>query len=126
MCYKPYMRKWMSDRLKRRKKNQEKKPAEPAQAPLQPAYFEAGSEPTESAQQPMSEPEPESEAGMLETPEPQEAPMAALATEGGLPRPAQNRPRGGEPRVGAAEDKKVKLLPPARPRHPRRHPCTRR
>src|SRR5438445_13479388 len=100
MCYKPYMRKWMSDRLKRRKKNQEKKPAEPAQAPLQPAHFEAGSEPTESAQQPMSEPAPESDPGMLETPEPQEAPMAALATEGGLPRPAQHRPRRRRTRAG--------------------------
>jgi predicted kinase len=101
MCYKPYMRKWMSDRLKRRKKNQEKKPAEPAQAPLQPAYFEAASEPSESAQQSMSE--PESEAGMLETPEPQEA---ALATEGGLPRPAQNRPRRRRTRGGRGRGQK--------------------
>ena len=106
MCYKPYMRKWMSDRLKRRKKNQEKKPAEPAQAPLQPAYFDAASAPTESAQQSMSEPEPESDAGMLETPEPQEAPMAALATEGGLPRPAQNRPRRRRTRGGRGRGQK--------------------
>jgi predicted kinase len=107
MCYKPYMRKWMSDRLKRRKKNQEKKPAEPAQAPLQPAYFDAASAPTESAQQSMSsEPEPESEAGILETPEPQEAPMAALATEGGLLRPAQNRPRRRRTRGGRGRGQK--------------------
>jgi predicted kinase len=106
MCYKPYMRKWMSDRLKRRKKNQEKKPAEPAQAPLQPAYFDAASAPTESAQQSMSEPEPKSEAGMLETPEPEEAPMAALATEGGLPGPAQNRPRRRRTRGGRGRGQK--------------------
>jgi predicted kinase len=87
------MRKWMSDRLKRRKKTQESKPAEPAQAPLQPAYFEAGATPVESDKQSAAEPEPESEAGLLETPEPEEAPIAALATEGGLPRAAQNRPR---------------------------------
>jgi predicted kinase len=106
MCYKPYMRKWMSDRLKRRKKNQEKKPAEPAQAPLQPAYFDAASEPSESAEQSIAEPEPESEAGMLETPEPQEPPMAALATEGGLPRPAQNRPRRRRTRGGRGRGQK--------------------
>ena len=34
------MRKWVSERLKRRKKKTEEKP-EPAEAPLQPAYFEA-------------------------------------------------------------------------------------
>jgi predicted kinase len=106
MCYKPYMRKWMSDRLKRRKKNQEKKPAEPVQAPLQPAYFDAASAPTESAQQSMSEPEQQSDAGMLETPEPQAAPMAALATEGGLPRPAQNRPRRRRTRGGRGRGQK--------------------
>jgi predicted kinase len=94
------MRKWMSDRLKRRKKTQEKKPAEPAQAPLQPAYFEAGAAPGESDKQSMAEPEPESEAGMLEATEPEEAPMAALATEGGLPRAAQNRPRRRRARGG--------------------------
>ena len=100
MCYKPYMRKWMSDRLKRRKKAQEKKPAEAAQAPLQPAYFDTASAPTESAEQTMSEPEPESEAGLLETPEPQEAPIAALSTDGGLPRAAQDRPRRRRTRGG--------------------------
>jgi predicted kinase len=43
VCYKPYMRKWMRERLKRRKKKSEAeaKPAEPQQAPLQPAYFDA-------------------------------------------------------------------------------------
>ena len=88
----------MSDRLKRRKKTQESKPAEPAQAPLQPAYFEAGATPVESDKQ--SAAEPESEAGLLEKPEPEEAPMAALATEGGLPRAAQNRPRRRRTRGG--------------------------
>jgi predicted kinase len=41
LCYKPSMRKWMSERLKRRKKAPEKQPAEAAQAPLQPKYFDA-------------------------------------------------------------------------------------
>ncbi len=40
MCYKPEMRKWMSERLKRRKKEPEKAVAEAAQAPLQPAFYD--------------------------------------------------------------------------------------
>ena len=35
------MRKWMRDRLKRPKKNAEAGKSEPAQAPLQPAYYDA-------------------------------------------------------------------------------------
>ncbi len=42
MCYKPFMRKWMRDRMKRRKKTEDStQGSEKAQAPLQPAYFEA-------------------------------------------------------------------------------------
>jgi predicted kinase len=108
LCYKPYMRKWMSDRLKRRKKSQSSKPAEPAQAPLQPAYFEADAPPADSIQQsmPEAEGESESEAGMLEIPEPQGAPPAALSTEGGLPRAAQNRPRRRRTRGGRGRGQK--------------------
>jgi predicted kinase len=40
VCYKPEMRKWMSERLKRRKKEPEKAGAEPAPAPLQPAFYD--------------------------------------------------------------------------------------
>jgi predicted kinase len=40
VCYKPEMRKWMSERLKRRKKEPEKAGIEPAQAPLQPAFYD--------------------------------------------------------------------------------------
>ena len=40
MCYKPNMRKWMSERLKRRKKEPEKAGAEPVPAPLQPAFYD--------------------------------------------------------------------------------------
>src|SRR5207244_3018332 len=39
VCYKPNMRKWMRERLKRRKKDPAK--IEEKAAPLQPAYFEA-------------------------------------------------------------------------------------
>jgi predicted kinase len=40
VCYKPDMRKWMSERLKRRKKEPEKAGTDPAQAPLQPAFYD--------------------------------------------------------------------------------------
>jgi predicted kinase len=40
VCYKPEMRKWMSERLKRRKKEPPKAGAEPAPAPLQPAFYD--------------------------------------------------------------------------------------
>jgi predicted kinase len=40
VCYKPEMRKWMSERLKRRKKEPQKTGTEPAQAPLQPAFYD--------------------------------------------------------------------------------------
>jgi predicted kinase len=52
------MRKWMRERLQRRKKSQEAQPSEPAQAPLQPAYFDSGSAPESAAEQHESEPEP--------------------------------------------------------------------
>jgi predicted kinase len=41
VCYKPDMRKWMRDRLQRRKKKAPEKTGEAAPPPLQPAYFEA-------------------------------------------------------------------------------------
>ncbi len=42
LCYKAYMRKWMRERLKRRKKADPKaEDSKTRQAPLQPAYFEA-------------------------------------------------------------------------------------
>lgn len=52
------MRKWMRDRLKRRKKSEEEAAAGPA--PLQPAYFESEPEAKSTEQQPAetSEPEP--------------------------------------------------------------------
>jgi predicted kinase len=40
VCYKPDMRKWMSERLKRRKKEPEKAGTDPAPAPLQPAFYD--------------------------------------------------------------------------------------
>ena len=96
------MRKWMSERLKRRKKPQESKPSEPAQTPLQPAYFDAQEAP---AAEPVVHAEPESEGSPEEpktTPEPEapdpwnrkeEAPPAD-------PRRRRRRGRGGRGRGG--------------------------
>jgi predicted kinase len=40
VCYKPDMRKWMTERLKRRKKEPPKAGSEAAPAPLQPAFYD--------------------------------------------------------------------------------------
>ena len=98
MCYKPYMRKWMRDKLNRRKKTPEETAAQPA--PLQPAYFEPGAQepPQESREVELQEPEPASVA------EDSEAPSAAASTGVGQPvsgqaqRPRRRRGRGGRGR----------------------------
>ena len=98
MCYKPYMRKWMRDKLNRRKKTPEETAAQPA--PLQPAYFEPGAQepPQESREVESQEPEPASVA------EDSEAPSAAASTGVGQPvsgqaqRPRRRRGRGGRGR----------------------------
>ena len=64
------MRKWMRERLKRRKKPTEQAPAESAPTPLQPAYFDA--DPNASAPEP-EEPAAASEPDAPEAPEPQMA-----------------------------------------------------
>jgi predicted kinase len=95
------MRKWMSDRLKRRKKPKESKPSEPAQAPLQPAYFDAEAAPAEPVK--ATEPEPSYDSGLIEVPEPE---LAAIAEDtapvetrqGGQQRPRRRRTRGGRGR----------------------------
>ena len=74
VCYKPCMRKWMRDRLKRKKKTDDTK-TESGPAPLQPAYFDAGKEPTASPVPPTArreEPSPQKSAA-TEPPEPVES-----------------------------------------------------
>jgi predicted kinase len=100
MCYKPYMRKWMRDKLNRRKKTPEETAAQPA--PLQPAYFEPGAQepPQESREVELQEPEPEP----APVAEDSEAPSAAASTGAGQPvagqaqRPRRRRGRGGRGR----------------------------
>ena len=101
VCYKPYMRKWMSDRLKRRKKPKESKPSEPAQAPLQPAYFDAEAAPAEPVK--ATEPELSDDSGLIEVPEPERAVVAedtasVEARPEGQQRPRRRRTRGGRGR----------------------------
>jgi predicted kinase len=89
------MRKWMRDRLKR-KKTPEAGKGEPSPAPLQPAYFDAETPHSEPAER---QPEPEAPA----TPEVQsqpedasEAPAQPAKTQrpGGSPDPRRRRRRG--------------------------------
>jgi predicted kinase len=84
VCYKPKMRKWMSERLKRRKKQPEKAGAEPAQAPLQPAFYD-----TEPAH-------PEASAEVSPPIAPPLQPEAASVTQPVAPRPVHPRPGGNE------------------------------
>jgi predicted kinase len=105
------MRKWMSERLKRRKKPQPTQPSEPAHAPLQPAYFDAH-EP-QAAEAPEHH-EPESAV----VPEPREAVRTRVAEtskekDAGAGDPARRRrrrARGGRGRGGARSDP-AKLAP---------------
>ena len=66
------MRKWMRERMQRRKKSQEKaKGSEAPPAPLQPAYFDSGKSVAEA---PVSEEQPEAEA--VEGPSDESQPLA--------------------------------------------------
>jgi predicted kinase len=92
------MRKWMNDRLKRRKKAAESGKAEAAPTPLQPAYFDAepsSGSPTPEARKPEAK---EAEIHHVEVAEPQPV-EAALEHARALPdprriQPAQPRPGG--------------------------------
>src|ERR1700690_2944231 len=104
------MRKWMRDRLKRPKKNAETGKSEPAQAPLQPAYYDAPEAPPPSASIHLAEPEnaePEIETRPApDQPDREEAAEArAIPTQrpGGNvdPRRRRRRGRGGRGRGGA-------------------------
>jgi predicted kinase len=98
------MRKWMQDKLKRRKKTPQETAAEPA--PLQPAYFipegetQAHESPREHA---ASEPEPGNESDPAPASHADQAPEAAEAgttvqPNSGAGRPRRRRGRGGRGR----------------------------
>ena len=107
------MRKWMRDRLKRPKKNTEGGKSEPAQAPLQPAYYDAGEAPasptpSKSAEPENAEPEietrqaPDSQPDRSEAAEASVVPPRTPRPDGNSdPRRRRRRGRGGRGRGGA-------------------------
>ncbi len=109
------MRKWMRDRLQRRKQKRSEKAPQPAAAPLQPAYFEPGEnpEPGEREAQPESAAENKvAEAPVEPTPPPAELepsqpneppPNSAAASQRGRSR----RRRGGRGRGGRRREQAV-------------------
>jgi predicted kinase len=112
ICYKPDMRKWMRDRLQRRKKTAEEAAQQPA--PLQPAYFNAEESSTsEPATEHIEAPQiPEAQAGgeseavregeaRQETPSESGESATSVAGAGEARRPRRRR-RGGRGRKRTA------------------------
>ena len=103
MCYKPYMRKWMREKLNRRKKSTEETKAQPA--PLQPAYFEPEAHEPQpevpEAEPPQAQPETPA-APASETESTGTTAEAGQQSSGELRRPRRRRGRGGRGRKGPA------------------------
>jgi predicted kinase len=109
------MRKWMRDRLQRRKKKAPEQGSQPAPPPLQPAYFDAEQAPSpvsedsgheaETQAPPESEfeaqPAPEESAEAVEQSRPQSA------SGGNAPRGRSRRRRGGRGRGGRGREQAV-------------------
>jgi predicted kinase len=104
------MRKWMRDRLKRPKKNAETSKSGPAQAPLQPAYYDAPenspSAPAKFAEPETAEPEIEAPSAADRQPDLEEAEAAhAVSSQrpsgSSDPRRRRRRGRGGRGRSGS-------------------------
>jgi predicted kinase len=90
------MRKWMRERLTRRKKKDPEKAGQTAPPPLQPAYFDAEQQEASTADAPEemeTAPTPDIEAESSITEQ-----RVALAAEAAAPAPARQRPRGGTER----------------------------
>jgi len=113
------MRKWMRERLKRRKKdtNEEKAPGQANPAPLQPKYFDAGSvaaeppSPTESMSETPSSAEPEENQ-----PEPEAAPGQTAQTGSADSQRRgrrRRRGRGGRGRSGSTAPSPSSEAPPS-------------
>jgi len=109
VCYKPTMRKWMRERMKRRKPGADKPPSEATPPPLQPAYFDAEAPPPAAPAEP-SEPEVE-ETPAIPANAPAEASQPGAAEEGRRRR--RRRGRGGRGRGAARPAKAVAQAPSA-------------
>jgi predicted kinase len=105
------MRKWMRDRLQRRKKKVDEEGTSPSPPPLQPAYFDAGEAPAKndspssdedlelSPAQAEAEPAPEEASASDENEQPSQA-----AASGAGQRPRARRRRGGRGRGGRGRE----------------------
>ena len=102
LCYKPYMRKWMQEKLKRRKKSAEDASAKPA--PLQPAYFDSESEaaqpkpPAPESRQPKDETDVAFPAETARVATPDSAAEPGAQSADAARRPRRRRGRGGRGR----------------------------
>lgn len=106
------MRKWMRDRLQRRKKKSPEAGSEPAPPPLQPAYFDANeaaeSSPSDVDPVDVSEPEVEVQPEVAESPQVAEAAEPAQKrTTGAESRGRGRRRRGGRGRGGRGREQAV-------------------
>jgi predicted kinase len=113
------MRKWMSERLKRRKKEPEKAGTEPAPAPLQPAFYDtepAHSEPAAEVSHAAAAPLQPEAAHDVQPAEPQ-AVQTRQSTDGDVAKRRRRRGRGGRgrSRSGASPVEAVASADPAGP-----------
>ena len=111
------MRKWMQDKLKRRKKSEEAAASGPA--PLQPAYFEAAPEAATPSQHRREHAEPqigeaEPESNREPSPEPDEGAGSSAAPSDPMRRPRRRR-RGGRGRKRPAQQGGQQQPAPAPP-----------
>jgi predicted kinase len=106
------MRKWMRERMKRRKTGSQKEnqPAEASQAPLQPAFFDtqqtSASESTPTVKEEESAPQPEATEPIAETAAP-----ARSAGSAGSTRRRRRRGRGGRGRSTASSKAQAPIQP---------------
>lgn len=115
VCYKPSMRKWMRERLQRRKKKQEQKAsAETTPAPLQPVYYDTTEPPGQESvtHQPELESQPETDQAAAE-PEASEVTQQSGSVQAneGRPKRRRRRGRGGRGRGAAPASPQVPLQP---------------
>ena len=108
------MRKWMRDRLQRRKKKAPEQGSQPAPPPLQPAYFDADQVPSTAPEAPtveveadaIGEPELESQPASNESPE-IAAPSRSQSAGSDAARGRSRRRRGGRGRGGRGREQAV-------------------
>ncbi len=125
VCYKRYMRKWMSERLKRRKKPAEGSNKEAAKAPepLQPRFYDNDNEPPVSAPAPVeaavAAPVAAPRRAARTEPEPDVAPRSSVesAPPDALPasRPRPSRRRRGRGGRGGSRPRAAAVPAPAEP-----------